>query len=94
MAERPHVVVIGAGFGGLRVVKGLPRAAADVTVIDPNNFHTFQPLLYQVASMPSRESNRLASKPSSSSWPRSGLRSGFPRNSGLTPGWPPPIVTA
>jgi NADH dehydrogenase len=50
VAERPHVVVIGAGFGGLRVVKGLRRAPVDVTVIDPNNFHTFQPLLYQVAS--------------------------------------------
>ena len=50
MASRPHVVVIGAGFGGLRVVKGLRRAAVDVTVIDPNNFHTFQPLLYQVAT--------------------------------------------
>jgi NADH dehydrogenase len=34
----------------LRVVKGLRRAPVDVTVIDPNNFHTFQPLLYQVAS--------------------------------------------
>lgn len=50
MAGRPHVVVIGAGFGGLRVVKGLRHAPVDVTVIDPNNFHTFQPLLYQVAS--------------------------------------------
>ena len=49
-SSRPHVVVIGAGFGGLRVVKGLRRAPVDVTVIDPNNFHTFQPLLYQVAS--------------------------------------------
>ncbi|HZB42795.1 MAG TPA: NAD(P)/FAD-dependent oxidoreductase [Ilumatobacter sp.] len=50
MAGRPHVVVIGAGFGGLRVVKGLRRSPVDVTVVDPNNFHTFQPLLYQVAS--------------------------------------------
>ena len=50
VAGRPHVVVIGAGFGGLRVVKGLRHAAVDVTVVDPNNFHTFQPLLYQVAS--------------------------------------------
>ena len=50
MAARPHVVVIGAGFGGLRVVKGLRHAPVDVTVVDPNNFHTFQPLLYQVAS--------------------------------------------
>ena len=50
MTARPHVVVIGAGFGGLRVVKGLRHAPVDVTVVDPNNFHTFQPLLYQVAS--------------------------------------------
>lgn len=42
--------MIGAGFGGLRVAKGLRRVPVDVTVIDPNNFHTFQPLLYQVAS--------------------------------------------
>jgi NADH dehydrogenase len=49
-AARPHVVVIGAGFGGLRVAKGLRGAPVDVTVIDQNNFHTFQPLLYQVAT--------------------------------------------
>ena len=42
--------MIGAGFGGLRVAKGLRGAPVDVTVVDPNNFHTFQPLLYQVAS--------------------------------------------
>jgi NADH dehydrogenase len=47
---RPHVVVIGAGFGGLRVAKGLRDQPVDVTVIDLNNFHTFQPLLYQVAT--------------------------------------------
>jgi NADH dehydrogenase len=50
MASRPHVIVIGAGFGGLRVAKGLRGAPVDVTVIDANNFHTFQPLLYQVAT--------------------------------------------
>jgi NADH dehydrogenase len=50
MPSRPHVVVIGAGFGGLRVAKGLRAAPVDVTVIDANNFHTFQPLLYQVAT--------------------------------------------
>ena len=47
---RPHVIVIGAGFGGLRVVKGLRDAPVDLTIIDSNNFHTFQPLLYQVAT--------------------------------------------
>jgi NADH:ubiquinone reductase (H+-translocating) len=48
--SRPQVVVIGAGFAGLRVVRGLRRHAVDLTVIDRNNFHTFQPLLYQVAT--------------------------------------------
>lgn len=47
---RPQIVVIGAGFGGLQVARGLRRAPVDVTVIDANNFHTFQPLLYQVAT--------------------------------------------
>ena len=45
----PHVVVVGAGFAGLEVVKGLKRAPARVTLVDQHNHHTFQPLLYQVA---------------------------------------------
>jgi NADH dehydrogenase len=44
------VVVIGAGFGGLAAVKGLRDVPVDVTLLDANNFHTFQPLLYQVAT--------------------------------------------
>ena len=48
--KRPKVVVIGAGFGGLNVARGLRHAAADVTLIDRNNHHLFQPLLYQVAT--------------------------------------------
>ena len=47
---RPHVVVIGAGFGGLSAVKALAKSAADVTLIDRRNHHLFQPLLYQVAT--------------------------------------------
>ena len=47
---RPHVVIIGSGFGGIRAAKGLTRSEVDVTLIDLNNFHTFQPLLYQVAT--------------------------------------------
>jgi NADH dehydrogenase len=43
-------VVVGAGFGGLAAVKGLRDVAVDVTLVDANNFHTFQPLLYQVAT--------------------------------------------
>lgn len=46
----PHVVVIGAGFGGLNVAKALRKAPVRVTVIDRKNHHTFQPLLYQVAT--------------------------------------------
>lgn len=50
VAEEPHVVIIGAGFGGLAVVRGLAGAPVRVTVVDRNNFHTFLPLLYQVAT--------------------------------------------
>ena len=50
MAARPHVVIIGAGFGGLAAAKRLEREAVDVTLIDRHNYHTFQPLLYQVAT--------------------------------------------
>ncbi|MEO6967138.1 MAG: NAD(P)/FAD-dependent oxidoreductase [Rhodanobacteraceae bacterium] len=46
----PHIVIIGAGFGGLSCAKALRQARAQVTVIDQRNFHLFQPLLYQVAT--------------------------------------------
>src|SRR6266496_2111218 len=46
----PHVVVIGAGFGGLLATRTLARYPVRVTLIDRKNFHTFQPLLYQVAT--------------------------------------------
>ncbi len=45
-----RVVIVGAGFGGLAVVRGLGRCAADITLIDRQNHHLFQPLLYQVAT--------------------------------------------
>ncbi len=48
--RRPHVVIIGGGFGGLNAARAFRRAPVDVTVIDRNNHHTFQPLLYQVAT--------------------------------------------
>ena len=48
--KRPHVVVVGAGFGGLRAVKALAAAKVDITLVDARNHHTFQPLLYQVAT--------------------------------------------
>jgi len=49
-AEVPHVVIVGAGFGGLEAAKALARAPVRVTVIDRVNHHCFQPLLYQVAT--------------------------------------------
>jgi hypothetical protein len=50
VAGRPHVVIVGAGFGGLTAAKGLAKAAVEVTLIDRENHHLFQPLLYQVAT--------------------------------------------
>jgi NADH:ubiquinone reductase (H+-translocating) len=47
---RPHIVIVGAGFGGLSAAHGLANTDADVTVIDRRNYHLFQPLLYQVAT--------------------------------------------
>jgi NADH dehydrogenase len=47
---KPRVVIIGAGFGGLRAARALGKAPVDLTVIDRNNHHLFQPLLYQVAT--------------------------------------------
>jgi len=49
-AELPHVVIVGAGFGGLAAARALRTAKAHVTVIDRRNYHLFQPLLYQVAT--------------------------------------------
>jgi NADH:quinone reductase (non-electrogenic) len=50
MGVRPHVAIVGAGFGGLAVARSLDRHPVEVTLIDRNNFTTFQPLLYQVAT--------------------------------------------
>jgi NADH dehydrogenase len=47
---RPRVVVVGAGFGGLRTVKSLADAPVDITLVDRRNHHLFVPLLYQVAT--------------------------------------------
>jgi len=50
MSETPHVVILGAGFGGLWAAQALKRAPVRVTVLDRTNHHVFQPLLYQVAT--------------------------------------------
>ncbi|MDQ3679992.1 MAG: NAD(P)/FAD-dependent oxidoreductase [Actinomycetota bacterium] len=50
MGGRPRVLVVGAGFGGLAAAQGLAGAPVDVTVLDARNHHTFQALLYQVAT--------------------------------------------
>jgi NADH dehydrogenase len=47
---RPHVVVVGGGFAGMNAAHALAHANVDVTLIDRHNYHTFQPLLYQVST--------------------------------------------
>jgi NADH dehydrogenase len=48
--KKPRVVIVGAGFGGLSAARALAHAPVDVLIVDRNNYHTFQALLYQVAS--------------------------------------------
>jgi NADH dehydrogenase len=48
--RRPHVVVLGGGFGGLTAVRALAKSDVDVTLVDRHTYNTFQPLLYQVAT--------------------------------------------
>jgi NADH:ubiquinone reductase (H+-translocating) len=49
-ATKPRIVVVGAGFGGLEAARKLAKLPVQVTIIDRKNHHTFQPLLYQVAT--------------------------------------------
>ena len=49
-AARPRVVIVGCGFGGLEATKALRHAEVDITLVDRQNHHLFQPLLYQVAT--------------------------------------------
>jgi NADH:ubiquinone reductase (H+-translocating) len=49
-SQLPRVVIVGCGFGGLFAARALRRAPVEVLVVDHNNYHLFQPLLYQVAS--------------------------------------------
>ena len=67
-SQRPQVVIAGAGFGGLQATKSLAKVAVDVTLLDAQNHHCFQPLLYQVAT--------AALSPADVAWPiRAILRS-------------------
>lgn len=51
MADRkPRIVIVGAGFGGVKAAKLFAKQDVDVTIIDRHNFHLFQPLLYQVST--------------------------------------------
>ena len=47
---KPHIVVVGAGFGGVKICKLLAKENVYVTLVDRHNFHLFQPLLYQVST--------------------------------------------
>ena len=60
-AQRPRVVIVGAGFAGLEASKALAKTAVDVTLVDAYNHHCFQPLLYQVAT--------AALSPADVAWP-------------------------
>src|SRR5215468_722806 len=50
MAELTHVVILGAGFAGIGALKKLRDADVRITIVDKRDYHTFQPLLYQVAT--------------------------------------------
>ncbi|WP_035479002.1 NAD(P)/FAD-dependent oxidoreductase [Gelidibacter mesophilus] len=50
MAKIPKIIIIGAGFGGVKMVKSLYKKPVEVLLIDRNNYHNFQPLMYQVAT--------------------------------------------
>ena len=49
MTQRARIVIVGCGFGGLFAARALRHSPADVLIVDHNNYHLFQPLLYQVA---------------------------------------------
>jgi NADH dehydrogenase len=48
--KKPHVVIVGAGFGGITIAKMLAKENVDITIVDRDNYHLFPPLLYQVST--------------------------------------------
>ncbi|RZK87510.1 MAG: FAD-binding protein, partial [Hymenobacter sp.] len=50
VSAQPRVVIVGGGFGGLRLAQELADAPVQIVMVDRNNYHNFQPLLYQVAT--------------------------------------------
>ena len=50
MADRKHIIIVGAGFGGVRLAKELAKENVRITLVDRHNYHLFQPLLYQVTT--------------------------------------------
>lgn len=50
LTDKPHIVIVGAGFGGIRAARALAKADVRITLIDKHNYHLFQPLLYQVST--------------------------------------------
>jgi len=50
LSSYPRIVIIGGGFGGVSLAKKLSKKEVQVVLIDKNNYHTFQPLLYQVST--------------------------------------------
>lgn len=69
ISNRPNVVIVGAGFGGLETARHLATAPVSVTIVDRQNHHLFQPLLYQVAA--------ASVAPSEIAWPIRGLLNSF-----------------
>ena len=50
MGNKPKVLILGGGFAGLGAAQKLAKADVEITLIDKHDYHTFQPMLYQVAT--------------------------------------------
>ncbi len=70
MAEPNHVVILGAGFGGIGALKKLRDADVRITIVDKRDYHTFQPLLYQVATDELGPTGSGISDPRVAAWPQ------------------------